>query len=272
MLKNIVNDRTVTSTGVSIGTGLALETLFDVKVYDTNRSIPDRVDPNSYKTHIFNIYTLFRNVVSSIVHKDKEQLISSKLVQEQLINDMYILIELYKSVDTKLVFYMPDYTQLYKKYNNGKPDTAYRPYITHLYIKKNLKGLKYPGTVYSGGNRGLLPSTYNPMLLMSHFTLDLIGVSNLSGVSLLESHTGKVKTKREFGPKYHPIGKRDLSILPMDSKLLYILGDKSIVKPMSIVDRRSVYELTVTGHINPESSPVKVASLIKKSGIKVPVL
>jgi len=271
MLKDIVETRTVGGSGISIGTHLALETIFDVPIFDKDRKIPDRVNPNKYKTHVFNIYTLFRNVVGSIKHKNKEQLVSSKLVQEQLINDMYMLIELYNGLDTNLIFYLPNYSKLYKKFNNKKDKTIYTPYVTHTYIVENLKNLKFPGNVYINMFGGSLASTFGNTLLVSHFTLDLLNSEGMKNLSLLESHTGKIKTKREFGTKYHPIGKRDLSILPIHPRLLYILGDRTIVKPMPITDRKAVYELAIKEHLNPESSKFKTGNLVRGYLKEIPV-
>ena len=49
----ILQDRTTTSFGISIGTGLLLESLFDPTTdrYDTERPIPPRVDLTKYNSY-----------------------------------------------------------------------------------------------------------------------------------------------------------------------------------------------------------------------------
>jgi len=271
VLKQIIEDRTTCPSGISIGTGLALETLFDVEIFDKDRKRPKRIDPTEYPTHIYNIYTLYRNVLSSIKHKDKEILVSNKLVKEQLLNDMYLLIELYADTGIKLIFYLPDYTLLHKKYNKGKDPTAYTPYVTHSFIAENIKRLVFPGVVYRGTTQSTLPHMPKKVLLLSHFTIDLLDVKNIPNLHLLESHTGKIKTKLEWGSKYHPIGKRDLSMLPMNSRVLYMFGDKSLVKPIPILDRRGLYELIMTQNWTPNTSNDRVNRVVKQFNTAIPV-
>lgn len=271
VLKQNIEDRTTCASGISIGTGLALETLFDVEIFDKARKRPKRIDPTDYPTHIYNIYTLYRNVLSSIKYKDKEILVSNKLVKEQLLNDMYLLIDLYNDTGIELIFYLPDYTLLHKKYIKGKDPTAYTPYVTHSFIAENIKRLVFPGVVCRGTTHSTLPRMPKKVLLLSHFTIDLLDAKNIPNLHLLESHTGKIKTKLEWGSKYHPIGKRDLSMLPMNSRLLYMFGDKSLVKPMPILDRRGLYELIMTQNWTPNTSNDRVNRVVKQFNTAIPV-
>jgi len=266
MLKRLVDERTVTALGISIGTGLALETIFDVEIFDKDRKIPDKQNPEDYPTHIYNIYTLYRNVISSIKYKNKDELAKDRYVQEQLINDMYLLIELYKGVNVKLIFYYPDYRLAYRKYNKGKDNKVYVPFVTYSFMQEQIKKLKFPGEVYSGN---VLPKLNGKTLLLSHFTVDLINSSQ--GLYLLESHTGKIKSRIAFSSKLHPAGKRDLSVMPLTPETLYIFGDKSLVKPKPIIDRRTIYEMAVIKKWSPNSSQSKIRSDIRIVDPKIPV-
>jgi len=271
MLKHRIEDRTITSLGLSIGTGLALETLFDIAVYDANRKAPPKVDPSTYTTHIFNIYTLFRNVVSSIKYKEKDLLIGQQQVKEQLLNDMYVLTTLYNQSDAKLAFYLPNYSSMYERMNKGKADGGYKPYALHSLMVSALKGAVYPGDVYVGNTNTGLPRITGKSLLLSHHTLDLLNAVDGNTMHLLESHTGRVKSKLEWGTKYHPIGKRDLTILPMNKRLLYILGDRTIVKPSTLLDRVAIYDIALARKWNPTTSASVINTHIKKFNPKIPV-
>lgn len=271
LLKQAIDNRTVTPIGLSVGTGIALESLFDIDVFDSSRKGPDRVDPTNFETHIFNIYTLFRNVVNSVSYKDKELVITTKLAHNQLLNDMYLLIELYKDTGIDLVFYLPNYSSVYAKFNKNKPAGVYKPYNLHSYIVDNLKRLKFPGNVYNGTENGLLPPHRGKVLIMTHFTMDLLSVTGIPGLHLLESHTGKIKSPIEWGSKYHPIGKRDLSIMPMNKKLLYILGDKTIVKPLDLLSRRTLHESAIEKKWTPLTGTISIEKVVSKIQKTIPV-
>jgi len=280
MLSKLIEDRTVTSLGISIGTGLALETLFrdkklgdkpKLEIYDPKRKLPKAVNPDDYQTHIYNIYTLFRNVIGSIKYNVKDELAGDSRVHDQLLNDMYLLIELYNNTTADIAFYLPDYASIYARFDRGKKGSVYAPYSVHSFIESNIKRLAFPGTVIKGKPTGLLPRTAGKILLLSHYTIDLLSVKNIPDLSLLESHTGKIKTKVEFGTKYHPIGKRDLTHLPINPKLLYMLGDKTIVRPYDIKDRRAIYEISIVKHWTPTMSEQVISRHIMKYDTKIPV-
>jgi len=268
-MDNLIKDRTVTSVGVSIGTGLALETLFDIKPYDENREAPPKVKPGDYEIHMYNIYTLYRNVISSIKDRDVEHLIASAKVKEQLVNDMYNIIELYKAVDVKLVFYLPDYKKLYKQYNRGKDSAVYPKYVEYTYMEHHLRGASLPGDITKISSSGRFPSTIKSILVLTSYTLDLV-INTRDNMYLLESHTGKVKSKGDMGTKYHPIGKRDLSTLPVNKRILYELGDKTIVKPTPITNRRAAYEVIMTRGRGSDS-PALIDKLMYGFNNKTPV-
>jgi len=271
MISSNIRDRTTSTLGVSIGTGLALETLFDIEPFDKNRTPPPKHNPEDYAVHIYNIYTLFRNVVNSIKYKDKDILVSNKSVQEQLLNDIYNIMAVYENVKTNIVFYLPDYTKDYKRFNKGKDNSVYRPYTTYTFMKQNIEKLKYPVPVLKGDLKSVLPRSNTKVLILTHFTLDLLHHETTNGLCLLESHTGKVKTRVEFGGKYHAIGRRDLSILPMNPKLLWMLGDMSIVKPLGIADRKAIYEIAKVKLWTPAMSKYSLEKELKKFNNKIPV-
>ena len=67
-MNNILDSRIVGSTNISIGTHLALETLFseDIGIYDNQRDFT-KDNPDEYKYHIYNLYTIIRNILNSLI-------------------------------------------------------------------------------------------------------------------------------------------------------------------------------------------------------------
>lgn len=260
MISPAITDRVVGKLGISIGTELALESVFNLVAFDSGREIPNKVKPEDYKQHIFNIPTLFRNVLGSIKDKDKELLTANSAVHDQLINDIHLIMELYSQVDTKLVFYLPNYTSVYKLFNKGKPSSLYPPYVAYTFMLQYLKKLQYPTAILSGNKMAMLPATPGKTLLLSSYTMDLMSLSRIPKLELLESHTGKIKTNLDMWSKYHKLGKQDMSILPVHKNVLYIFGDKTIVKPLPINDRKAFLEIA---HVT-NWTPIITASKIKK--------
>jgi hypothetical protein len=64
-------------------------------------------------------------------------------------------------------------------------------------------------------------------------------------LDLLESHTGKLKPRYEWGSKFYPLGDRDMSHLPFIEKLLLIFGDKVLIQPALTKIRQQVYDVSI---------------------------
>ena len=67
ILEKDFGERTIGSSGISVGTHLmfeAIEEFSSIKLFDDSREIT-KVSLNNYKAHVFNIYTVIRNIVNS---------------------------------------------------------------------------------------------------------------------------------------------------------------------------------------------------------------
>lgn len=72
-------------------------------------------------------------------------------------------------------------------------------------------------------------------LIITHIPYDLLNYKHFKRLILIESMTGKIKYRDQWGSKYHPIGNKSLEQLPFTEKLLWIFGDKDgIIKPINI--------------------------------------
>jgi len=235
---SVLDNRTLSSFGVSIGTGLALESLFTPTAprYDVTREIPIKVKPTDYKVHAYNVYTLLRNIVAATEEKDKSNIYRDKKLSEVLIEEVNLIKALYEGLDIEVVFYTEDYEKIYKKLNYAKDVKPTRAYDEYVLLSK----------VYKGKDR--LPITIKKALVFTSFASDIMDKS--SNYSLLESHTGRVKDKSTLYSKYHPIGKRDMSVFPVNGLLLYLLGDKYISRPYKISLRVELYNIAVEKHWN----------------------
>jgi hypothetical protein len=268
-VEQLLEYRTVSGFNVSIGTGMALETLFSplVEVYDKERKV-DKVDIKKYKYHFFNIYLLIRNIFTSFPTEIKNKILTypdrSKLISEILFKEIEVLDEVYSNVDTEVILWIPDYKAIYhnvekKSYSGSisKKDEIFL-FVSSVitFVNKELENKTLPISVYK--NKHLLPKIDEPFLITSHMGVDLLNVKKSPKMELLESHTGKVIDRRFFNKKYHAIGKLDLSMFPMTESLMYILGDNMLIKPYSLGVRREIHKLSIEKRWHPLISDMKV--------------
>lgn len=266
-MSSIIETRTTGSSGTSIGTHLLLENLFlkYIKPYDEDREIIP-VDIEKYEYHIYNLYTIVRNIINSVTStKEKESILLEQDFLNVLKLELANIAKYYKKVLTKPVIFYPDYTEIYQKYNVNKVTGDTAPYRLHTMITNKLKQIEKKEKIVSinNGKGYKLPKLNGKLLITTHIALDLH--NNNSKLDLLESHTGALVTKKNFYKKYHQVGKEDLTLLPFIEDLHYILGDKTLVVPMDIATRREVLAIAKKFNWNPLTTRDKVKDNISRS-------
>lgn len=260
-------ERTVSSFGVSIGTGLMLESIFQptAERYDVTREIPLFLEIDKYEIHIYNIYTLLRNIYSSFV--DRKAKIADDVVLGILRDEIYIISSLYESTKCTPVLITPNYDNLIKKLSVDKDTHITKGYIEYREYSAILKSKKFVTKdmeSISLKEGYLLPETNNEFLITTHIAADLLNVKQCKNIMLLESHTGALKNRYEFYTKYYPIGKRDLSVFPFCIELLKILGDRSLVKMDKISVRVDLYGIAVSNKWSPRTTHAGVKQGLNK--------
>lgn len=263
-------ERTTGSSGISIGTHLMLESLFpnQLEPYDATREVT-YVDIKKYDIHIYNIYTIVRNIVNSITDNTKPEVF---LFSKDFTNILEKEIELISSVYTKIqpVLFYPNYTDIYKHYNKNKDINITLRHKEHSLIRDSLiKVFKNTSidcinnpTSYKLKNIKLLKD--KSVLITTNLPVDLFNISYIPKLTLLESHTGKLKTKHTFNTKYRKTGKEDLTNLPYVEEILYILGDNNLVFPSSLELRHTLLECSKKGNWTSLTTRDKVIHDISK--------
>lgn len=247
----ILSNRTMSSFPLSIGTGIAFEALFDSRTdpYDNTRELPKRVNINNYNELFINITTLYRNLLGSI---PKEEV--SKLKESEVIDTLQSEVEVINSLllnegrgTCKTIYYIPTYKSLYKKENilikfrmpsteGQKAAILAQNKLMNSYLKEDKNVIKLDSEITS-------PKNKSSSLILTHIPYDLTSNIHFNKLSLLESHTGKVKDKKDLYTKYYPVGDRDMNNIPFLRKLLFILGDRIQIQPIDIKTRRMVLDL-----------------------------
>lgn len=267
-LPGIYADMTIGSTGTSVGTHLALEAIFFKEIkekFDPERKIQP-VKINEYKYHIWNIYTIVRNLLQAIQHKNKAEVLMDKHFAKVLAREVENIASMYMfDTECQPLLFFPNYGMIYKGMNKNKKDGFTKVYEEHMMVKDILTKFKSSGMLKStnDGKGYRLPKLEGKVLLTSNLAVDLC---NTTPVDLLESHTGVVKKKYEWGTKYHSLGENKLGNIPFLERLLYILGDKTIIKPMNIIIRRDIVNLASTCEWTGRTTKEKVNYDINKKG------
>lgn len=250
-----VHERSVSSFPISIGTAIALESIFAPRIeqYDPNRQIPNTIDLTKYSYMYFNVLTLFRNMQGAM---DKETFLIAR--DTELIDVINQEMEVIKSLFNveghgicTPIFFIPTYEYFYKnskfrmiKFREDKTEfqkiyTGKQSKVLFELLKtKNVEKINVELPVYGNKNA----------LLLSHIPLDLLNYKHFNILDLLESHTGKLKSRHTWNSKYFPIPDVDMNMFPFNRKLLMLFGDKTIIHPSDIRIRKQIADIAKTRH------------------------
>ena len=261
-IQTILKNRTVSSFPLSIGTGLTLESMFfpTIARYDDKREIPITLNPDDYAIHYFNIFTLARNIVNACSYKEKVKIYTSKYLIETLEEEIQNIEYLYSNTTCEPVIFIPDYKDVYLKFNLNKGDKLPRAYEEYMYVFNMLKKLDLNIDLKVVAGDIKLPKNNKKVLITTSYIVDLLNISRINNLYLLESHTGKLKKQSDWYSKYHKIGKRDMSVFPFDKDILFILGDKTFIKPLKLTFRVMLHDYAVICKWTSFTNSIKVGS------------
>lgn len=262
----LLSKRTTGSTGISIGSHLALESFFfnKLKIYDTERKFT-KLKVEDYDIHIWNLFTIVRNILNACEEKDKSLIFQDPTFPQLIIDEVGNISSLYADTTCKPYLFYPDYTKVMKDWNKDKQPILTNPMKETINIANLLASLKKKKLIQEDN----VPLANNKrdhklpelglkgkrVIITTHLAVDLF---NPCVTALLESHTGKLKKENEYNSKYHVIGKQDLSKLPWLQELYYLLGDYHLVVGVkNIIMRKKILEVAERFNWTPTTSKVK---------------
>ncbi len=266
MTIDILSSRTISALPVSVGTSLALESIFNPQLpsIDESRVIPQQVNITDYQDFWFNLSTLYRNLFHSITRENAERAFPSDwaevLVQEiDFISDL-VMTESNKR--TRAYFYICEYTDL-----KSTDIIKLRTNITEgQKLYKSIHDESISKVLFNFKDRRnddffifkseIKPKINSNALILSHMTVDLLSYKNFKKLDLIESHTGILKTKHQWNSKYH--NGKELSMMPFLEGLLKIFGDSQTYKPADIRLRRALIKLAEDKRWTPVTTTAKI--------------
>lgn len=253
--EDILAEREMGQYPISIGTSLALE--------GANGVYPDREESPppllKYNRLWINVDTLFRNLFGSFTAENQDRVVAKDLAIALASEFSPIdgVVQETAGQKVKVTFYQNQYSRLpawFPNANLKKPTTpkqrvfaalradALRQLPTYL----DEVDLRYLDGPINGDGRALI---------LTHSVLDLLSAARFDDLTLLESHTGKIKPRSQWGTK---LGVKDETI-PFNAFTLQAFGDGStLFSPLSIKYRRAILEVAKNDRWVTVTTPAKI--------------
>ena len=248
---NAIDARTVSAFPLSVGTSLALESVFNgvQEPIDPSRVIPQKVEINNYDAFWINVGTLFRNLYNAL-NKDSIKFLLPSDFADGLEQEMETINDLCLENSGRRIgafFYHCSYADIHKRFKRGNlrtPKSDLQLQYAKLYQKtfdlllkrsrqQRIREIVEYESKFSGGNKNVL--------ILTHFPLDLLNYRKFKGLELLESHTGILKKQPEWCTKYY--NGRDLNFLPLNGILLTVFGDDHHFHPQPKKMKDAILEI-----------------------------
>lgn len=247
-----LSERSMSGFPVSVGTGLALETIFSPTqdVIDPDRKAPPKIVKDSYNLYLINAATIIRNLLSSLPYKDLV-LIKYSDILDTLLTEIEYLTSLFETQSLNLKIYHNTYDvpTITHKDKLRLITTEQQKHIQDI-TYKCLKYLKSQDDTDVFRDKVSYGKT-DTALMISHVPWDFLSHTNFSKLDMLESHTGVVKSRKDWYTKYFKIPDKDMSFLPLLESLLIVFGDTVMFKPDKISVRQELLQKLLDKNTHP---------------------
>lgn len=258
--QTIMDSRSMSGFPLSIGTGLALESVFDPikEVMDPARVVPKRVDHTLYTDYVFNMSTILRNLLSSINYKDLVT-VPKQIVLNTFLDEVEFLTHFFGMNSLNVNFYVHTYDYPKKTYPDKLrlASSDQQKYLQEL-TDFCLMGLRKHNDV-AHFTKDVFYGKDTSALIVTHVPWDLLSYDRFRRLDLLESHTGVVKTRKDWNTKYFKIPDKDMSFLPFMEFLLTTFGDNVMFRPAPLKERLELYEAMVKKKVHPLMSELTLS-------------
>lgn len=250
-----ISFRTMSGWALSVGTGLAFESLFPTTTdrIDPARKPPATVDFSQYTHFYINVATLFRNIYQAL-SSDTAASIKAEQYYNTLLFEINIIEELFSAhaPTIQIVYYVCEYKAVYgsnspfiaKKGDHTPKQLAYRTLMVSV-LKKFLanKELKPKTKLYDSSLGDIALSITQSVLIMTHIAYDLFSYGNFFKLDLLESHTGVVKDKSLYYTKF--TDGKDLPTIPFHKGMMAIFGDNEHFRSLDKKLRDAIVAISI---------------------------
>lgn len=267
------DDKVVGQFPVSIATSLAIEGLFGVLEDNPNPNPPWK----SYNYLLINFRTMFRNLIGAISAEHRDALNVLDFV-DMVIEEMRVvknIVETHSEGKITVAYYACGYSDLtgfypYALFKEAK--TAKQQHYAHMENETYNHAYRTLGGVGNGILSTYdtnIPSLAKNTLVLTHYPVDLLNIEGAISLALLESHTGIVKVRSEWGSKLN--NHKDCPRVPFDRMTVQVFGDSGgLFKPYPIDFRKRLIVLSETYKWNGTTTKDRIIQCVELA--KDPVL
>jgi len=262
---NGVRDRAKGKLPLSIATSIAIESIIGHP--EPTNEIRTTNTLGNYREMWINVKTLFRNVMGAMPSNSPpaahEDLVIALLNEISSIRDI-----IGKHGMTKVFFYVSNYSRLesiYKNVDLRRDNTPKQKEYTALMtrtIQSVIKRTPKENDYFLLFNHELKPKQRNDAVILTHIPYDLVSAPSFGSLVLLESHTGKLKTKVLWYTKYYQ--GENLPPIPFTDFLLAVFGDREMFRPLKIDAKEQVIQLARKKGWTPLTTEAKMKSDIRE--------
>lgn len=245
----ILRDRVYATVPVSVGTGLALESLVQQPLA-------------AYQSLLFNVRTLVRNAAAAFelegdMLPTKEELLSA--LKEDVFQIVEAIMALTEGKRLNITFYYPSYERLPALFPEAKikqeDSLSLTPYqsATNRLFKSVITDFmdEYENVIMKTAVG--LPRFAGKALVLSHHMVDFVTTKAYSRLRLIESHTGTVKEFAQLNTKL--TGGSKLAGMPFNQLTLQVFGDKAVnFYSLSGLLKNALMVIAKDGHWKPDST------------------
>lgn len=247
---DILSGRTTSAFAVSVGTSLALESVFlgDSPPIDPERVIPQKVDITDYQEFWINVLTLFRNAHGSLTKEGSAKVLPREMIQimEDEIEIISSIVSQQSNNRVKVVFYASSYQGFESKYPHARvrklsTDNQKSYFLLQTATLNGLLKNHQTDPNFKTFKDKLKTDSKPKALILTHVPYDLLSVDQFKELHLIESHTGLLRKPSTWYTKYYD-GK-NLPPMPFNETLLQVFGDRESFSVMDLKLKREIIEL-----------------------------
>ena len=253
---------------VSIGTSL---------IVDGPKADPSRWN----QVVLINLLTLSRNIIQSVPAASQFDLRSDD-VTEVVLTEMDILRQSLNAYapGVQVEFYLPDYKLIYIDFPMAKPrlfNTKNKQFVQQMMldVRVKLKELieeenkkrderkqePLPIRIMRGWK---LDKDKRKTTILTSFPTDLLSQYQFPALTLLESHTGAVKSRREWNTKLNWHKKEDIVNMPFMKFTLQVFGDDVFIIQQNLKVKQWVVDMSKRDRWTPITTESTIRGSIGK--------
>lgn len=235
---------------VSIGTSLALETLFGI-----NENVkPTNPLPYTHYDNLFvNIRTLVRNLYGAVSKELKVQWSAQHYLKKVLeeIRNIPMIISDQSHEKLSVIYYFCEFTSLSREYPHATLKKVREQVSLYdnieAYVIDSIKRLVKQGKLNIMICDVKVPIPEERNLILTHYPVDLVPHVGSRNLDLIESHTGAIKNRRKW---YTKLKGKDMERIPFSRKTIQIFGDGRTFSGVTPKQKKMVMDFSESNRWN----------------------